>query len=127
MTDPTSTAETRTAGTPPDSTIPDDLRVVDWLDTGDPELELDAGDTETVGDVRQAFYDVYLSACESQAWPPAIFAADGRVYAAEIGVVVRPATPEEVREAVEEVRGSTLNAARSRVETLDRYLNAPAT
>ena len=99
---------------------------MDWLDTSDPELEAD--DLKTVGDVRQAFYEVYLFGCESQAWPPAIFAAaDGRVYAAEVGVVVRPATPEEVREAVEEVRASTLDTARGRVETLDRYLIAPAT
>lgn len=127
MNDPATTAGTQMATTAPDNqAVPDDLRVADWLYASDPELEAD--DLKTVGDVRQAFHDVYLSDSYSQCWSPAVFTGtDGRVYAAEIGVVVRPATPEEVREAVEEVRASTLNAARSRVETLDRYLSAPAT
>jgi hypothetical protein len=83
---------------------------------------------QTVADVRQAFDDVYLAECDCKDWPPAVFVgADGRVYAAEIGVVVRPATPEEVREAAEAAKESALNAAASRVEKLDGYLGAAIT
>ena len=106
--------------------VPDDLRVADWISTSDPDLELDTD--QTVGDVRQSYRDLYLADCESQNYPPALFAgANGQVYAAEIGVVVRPATPEEVREAVEAEKESALDAAVSRAKRLDGYLTAPAT
>jgi hypothetical protein len=125
----TTTAETQRATTAPGNpAVPDDLRVVDWLETSDPDLGLEADDMETVGNVRQALHDVYLSDSDYQYWSPAVFsAADGRVYTVEIGVIVRPATQEEVRKVIEEERESTFNPAKSRIEMLDGYLRSVAT
>lgn len=130
MSAPTATAETEPATTPPDSTIPDGLEITGWVRTSDPDLEL-AFD-RTVGQVKKSFRDLYLAnrecrECgEDYEWPPAIFAGkDGRMYAADLDVVIRLASPDEVREAIADELEEVNNYASARIKTLQGFLNPP--
>ena len=136
MSDHTTTSDPRPHAAPPGNlAVPDDLLIADWIESSNLDLELEdhdsllsGGEPQTVADVRQAFNEVYLAECDCEDYPLAIFVgADGRAYAAEIDVVIRPATPEEVEEAVEDAKETALSAATSRVEKLDGYLSAAKT
>ena len=109
-----------------DQSVTDDLVIDDWIEAGDPDLEL--ASARTVGDLRRGVEDWHCQFALSQQFCPVVFAAKGgRLYTADVGLVVRPATPDEVRGAVESAKEYERDMAefmlKDRLETLDGYLN----
>ncbi len=108
-----------------DQSVTDDLVIDDWIEAGDPDLEL--ASARTVGDVRRGIEDWHCRFALSQQFYPVVFAAKGgRLYTADVGMIVRPATPDEVRGAVENAKEYERDMAefmlKDRMETLDGYL-----
>lgn len=120
--------QTPNTNTPPDvppvdPPVPDDLLISDWIDPRDPDFT----PARSVGDVRCAIGEWFSSLPDSDWFCPLVFVAEnGRLYTAEVGAVVRPATPAEVRNAVEHAKEWETDQAEDMLEdqlkTLDGYL-----
>ena len=106
-----------------DQPVPDDLLIDDWIEDSDPDLEL--ASARTVGEVRLAIGEWFSSLPDYHWFWPLVFAAkDGKVYTAEVGAVVRLATPDEVGGAVENAKERERDMAEllmDRIKALDGY------
>ncbi len=114
-------------GPPVDPPVPDDLVIADWIDPRDPDF----APARTVGDVRCAIGEWLASLPDCDWFCPLVFAAkDGRLFMADVKAVVRPAMPDEVRNAVEHAKEWESDMAKfmleDRIKTLDGYLSKPA-
>lgn len=103
--------ETLAPSTPPDAppvyrSVPNDLAIQHWIDSGDTaDLALGISSARSVGEVWNALYDWLMDVPETICECPLVFvAADNRMYAAQIIIEVRLATPDEVYEAVQNAR-----------------------
>lgn len=77
--------------------------------------------------MRRGFEEWYDRLRLSQRFCAVFFAArDGRLYMADVGMIVRPATPDEARNAVENAKEWESDLAmftlEDRIKTLDGYL-----
>ena len=104
---------------PGDPTPPNDWLIADMVDSGD----LDFTHARTVGDVYGVIHAWLTEVRSSCCCSPAVFATgDGRLFTADVDVVIREATPEEVRDAVENEKDSERGMLVSRLKNLDAYL-----
>lgn len=92
--------------TPVNRQVPNDLAIQHWIDSGDTaDLALGISSARSVGEVWNALYDWLMDVPETICECPLVFvAADNRMYAAQIIIEVRLATPDEVYEAVQNAR-----------------------
>ena len=126
MNEETTPAAPQPPATPPappspvEPPVPDDLAITDCIEAGDPDLDLACAGT--VGDLRDGFERWYDRIALSAQFGTVVFAAqDGRLLAAEVGLLVRPAMPEEVRDAVESAKEWERYLRDDRLKELDGY------
>jgi hypothetical protein len=102
-----------------DSLVQDDLVSDNWVY----DCNCDHACARTVGNLRRGIEKWYSRVPLSAQFCPVVFLAkDGRLYTADTGVIVRPATPDEVREAVEGAKELESDTLEDRFAELDGYL-----